>query len=59
MSIDVLGGTCLIGSRLVGSTLAEARERAYARVDGISLAGSHHRTDIALAAERGEVAVRS
>jgi phosphoribosylamine--glycine ligase len=33
-----------------GSDLAEARERAYAAVAKISLAGSHHRTDIALAA---------
>ena len=41
----------------VGPTLAEARARAYAAVDGIVLDGSHHRTDIALAAERGEVAV--
>jgi phosphoribosylamine--glycine ligase len=33
-----------------GSDLAEARERAYAAVAKVSLAGSHHRTDIALAA---------
>ena len=38
-----------------GATLAEARERVYAAVDGIDLPGSHHRTDIALRAERGEV----
>jgi len=34
----------------VGAGLAAARERAYAGVDRIGLAGSHHRTDIALAA---------
>jgi phosphoribosylamine--glycine ligase len=33
-----------------GSTLADARERAYAGVDAIALAGSHHRSDIALKA---------
>ena len=38
-----------------GATLAEARERVYAAVAGIDLPGSHHRTDIALRAERGEV----
>ena len=37
-----------------------SRRRAsavYAAVDGIDLPGSHHRTDIALRAERGEVTV--
>ncbi len=38
-----------------GDSLAAARERVYAAVDGIDLPGSHHRTDIALRAERGEV----
>jgi len=37
-----------------GDGLAEARERAYAGVDRIGLAGSHHRTDIALAAATKE-----
>jgi len=36
-------------------TLHAARERVYAAVHGIDLPGSHHRTDIALRAERGEV----
>ena len=40
-----------------GATLAEARERVYTAVDAIELPGSHHRTDIALRAERGEVTV--
>ncbi|GAA4399879.1 phosphoribosylamine--glycine ligase [Fodinibacter luteus] len=38
-----------------GGSLAQARRRAYAVVAGIRLPGSHHRTDIALRAERGEV----
>ena len=40
-----------------GDSLAQARERVYAAVDGIDLPGSHHRTDIALLAERGGVTV--
>ena len=43
----------------LGSGLAEAREKAYAAVDLVDLPGSHHRTDIGLAAERGAVAVPS
>lgn len=38
-----------------GASLEVARERVYAAVAGIHLVGSHHRTDIALRAERGEV----
>ncbi|MDF8265646.1 phosphoribosylamine--glycine ligase [Luteipulveratus flavus] len=41
----------------LGEDLAQARERAYAAVDRIELRGSHHRRDIALKAERGEVTV--
>ncbi len=41
----------------LGATLAEARRRAYAVVDRIELDGAHHRRDIALAAERGEITV--
>ncbi|MEG3616263.1 phosphoribosylamine--glycine ligase [Isoptericola haloaureus] len=40
-----------------GADLAAARAAAYAGVAEIGLADSHHRTDIALAAERGEVQV--
>ncbi|MCX6464439.1 MAG: phosphoribosylamine--glycine ligase [Pseudonocardiales bacterium] len=40
-----------------GPDLAAAREDAYRRLDGVHLAGSHHRTDIALRAARGEIAV--
>jgi phosphoribosylamine--glycine ligase len=40
-----------------GEDLAAARAAAYALVDGVGLAGSHHRHDIALAAARGEITV--
>ncbi|MDN5914312.1 MAG: phosphoribosylamine--glycine ligase [Pseudonocardia sp.] len=38
-----------------GADLAAARADAYARLEPVRLAGSHHRTDIALRAERGEI----
>ena len=38
----------------VGEDLAEARRRAYAGVDRVTLPGSHHRTDIAAAAAAGQ-----
>jgi phosphoribosylamine--glycine ligase len=41
----------------LGADLAEARERAYDAVDRITLPGSHYRSDIALAAELGEIRV--
>lgn len=41
----------------MGVDLHDARARAYQGVDLIRLDGSHHRTDIALAAERGETHV--
>ena len=40
-----------------GSGLAEARDAAYAGIARIALDGSHHRSDIALKAVRGEVPV--
>jgi phosphoribosylamine--glycine ligase len=40
-----------------GADLAQARDRAYKAVERVRLKGSHHRTDIALAAQRGEIAV--
>ncbi|MCP2262095.1 phosphoribosylamine--glycine ligase [Streptoalloteichus tenebrarius] len=39
----------------VGDNLEAAREDAYRRVAGVHLTGSHHRTDIALRAVRGEI----
>ena len=41
----------------VGPSLAKARRAAYDAVDVIELDGSHHRSDIALLAERGEITV--
>jgi phosphoribosylaminoimidazole-succinocarboxamide synthase len=41
----------------VGDDLAQARARAYAGVHRIRLAGAHFRSDVARAAEQGEVAV--
>jgi phosphoribosylamine--glycine ligase len=41
----------------VGHDLAQARRAAYDAVDLIDLEGSHHRSDIALKAERGEIVV--
>jgi phosphoribosylamine--glycine ligase len=38
-----------------GPDLPAAREAAYALVDGIRLDGSHHRSDIALAATEGKI----
>jgi phosphoribosylamine---glycine ligase len=41
----------------LGDSLSQARERVYDAVDRIELEGSHHRSDIALAAERRELHV--
>ncbi|HEX5521928.1 MAG TPA: phosphoribosylglycinamide synthetase C domain-containing protein, partial [Pedococcus sp.] len=41
----------------LGDSLSQARERAYEAVGRIGLEGSHHRTDIALAAARDELHV--
>jgi phosphoribosylamine--glycine ligase len=40
-----------------GEDLAAARAEAYRRLAEVHLPGSHHRTDIALRAERGEVSI--
>jgi phosphoribosylamine---glycine ligase len=40
-----------------GPDLASARDEAYRRLEGVRLVGSHHRTDIALRAVQGAVAV--
>ncbi|KMS90638.1 hypothetical protein ACZ91_14140, partial [Streptomyces regensis] len=40
-----------------GPDLDAARADAYERVASVNLAGAHHRTDIALRATRGEIAV--
>ncbi len=59
---DADGNAVSAGGRVLcvtatGEDLASARARAYAGVAAIGLDGSHHRTDIALAAERGEITV--
>ncbi|MCA0330268.1 MAG: phosphoribosylamine--glycine ligase [Actinobacteria bacterium] len=59
-ALDAVGDVVSSGGRVLsvvglGSDLAEARERAYGAVDAIDLPGSHHRSDIALAAELGEI----
>ena len=41
----------------LGDSLSQARERVYRAVAKIHLDGAHHRTDIALAAERDELHV--
>ena len=49
------GGRVLAGTA-IGPDLEVARDAAYALIEGIELAGSHHRRDIALAAIEGRVA---
>lgn len=51
----VTAGGRVLAVTAVGPSLAEARSAAYAGVGRISFDGAQHRTDIALAAERGEV----
>ncbi|GAA4463541.1 phosphoribosylamine--glycine ligase [Phytohabitans houttuyneae] len=48
------GGRVLCGTA-IGPDLASARDAAYALVDGVTLAGAHRRSDIALAAVEGRV----
>jgi phosphoribosylamine--glycine ligase len=56
------GATVSSGGRVLsivgtGPDLASARTDAYARLAGVHLAGSHHRTDIALRAVNGEIGI--
>jgi phosphoribosylamine--glycine ligase len=53
----VSSGGRVLSVTATGSDLAGAREAAYALVDGITLDGAHHRTDIALRAAQGEISV--
>jgi phosphoribosylamine--glycine ligase len=62
-TVDDAGRVVVSGGRVLsvvgtGPDLAAARDRAYAGVDRIGLAGGHHRTDIAAAAagQRGPAA---
>jgi phosphoribosylamine--glycine ligase len=53
----VSSGGRVVSATAVGDTLDEARARAYRLLDGIHLPGGQFRTDIALRAVQGEVAV--
>jgi phosphoribosylamine---glycine ligase len=53
----ISAGGRVLTATATGPDLAAAREAAYALVDGIRLDGSHHRTDIALAAVQGRITV--
>ena len=52
-----LGGRAGASVVALGDSLSQARERVYRAVAKIHLDGAHHRTDIALAAERDELHV--
>ena len=51
----ISAGGRVLSATATGPDLAAAREAAYALVDAVSLDGSHHRTDIALAAVAGKI----
>ena len=53
----VSAGGRVLCATATGVDLAAAREAAYALVDGITLDGSHHRTDIALGAVQGTITI--
>jgi phosphoribosylamine--glycine ligase len=48
----VTSGGRVLAVTAVGSDVADARAKAYAGVDLLHIEGSHHRTDIALLAEK-------
>lgn len=50
----VSNGGRVLSVTAAGASLAQARERAYAAIDLITLEGSHHRRDIAEKAAEGE-----
>ena len=52
----VSGGGRVLSVLGTGADLEAARDDAYRRLQGVHLAGAHHRTDIALKAIRGEIA---
>lgn len=53
----VSAGGRVLCATAVGESLADARDAAYRLVDGVTMEGSHHRRDIALAATQGRVTV--
>jgi phosphoribosylamine--glycine ligase len=55
----VTGGGRVLAVTAVGPSLAAAREAAYAEIAKITIAGAHHRTDIAAKAASGETAAKA
>ena len=55
--VTVSAGGRVLSVTAVGADLRQARERAYLLVDGISMRGGHHRSDIAAAAVAGSITV--
>lgn len=55
----VSAGGRVLACTATGADLASARSAAYALVDGVSMAGAHYRSDIALAAVEGRISVPS
>jgi len=55
--VVVSAGGRVLSVTATGQTLAAARDAAYRLVDRVDLPGGQHRTDIALRAVRGEIAV--
>jgi phosphoribosylamine--glycine ligase len=53
----VSAGGRVLSVTAVGADLREARERAYLLVEGVSMRGGHHRSDIAAAAVAGSISV--
>jgi len=53
----VSAGGRVLSVTATGADLAQARDRAYRAAKRIKLKGSTYRTDIALAAQRGEITV--
>ena len=53
----VTAGGRVLSCTAVGADLAQARDNAYALVESISWDGAQHRSDIALTAVRGEIAI--
>ena len=53
----VSAGGRVLSPTAVGPDLAAARDAAYALIDGITMDGSQHRTDIALRAAQGRIKV--
>lgn len=53
----VVNGGRVLAVTTIGNDLADARRRAYQAIETIKFAGEHHRSDIALAAVKGEIVI--